>query len=570
MAADNKTTNHGDETEKTSVERLEGEVVDTSSGEKVRPGRGSKKRTDGGTAVIARQAGEKVLQVLKSVGAFLLMVLKLIGALFVKLFYFLLDKYEDYRAERQKIHRRRMIMKRKLSPEAYQEFMKKERLKDILRAAVFALAAVLLALLLFFAGRGIGRMFGKLFGGRQPKPAVQIETETETESETEQIFEEKTITVGSTGSMLLHSPFLTSYPDANGEYDFSSIYKFITPYYSAPDFMTCEFEGTLAGKEAGYSGYPNFKSPDIIIENIRDSGVDLQMNATNHVYDGSSVPFHRTMDVYDEKGIAYTGIRQRPEDKRYYVADIQGVKVGFMNYVYETKGDGVDLNGIPVTAEDGELINSYDADYLNDFYAEAEQNIRDMRADGVRFIFADMHWGIEYQLQESEEQRKIAQKLCDLGVDALIGGHPHCEQPIDVFTSADGSHNMFCIFSVGNALTNQRAYLMDQMPDGHTEDGVIINLTLHQAVNGKVSIVGVDMIPTWVYRFANNGSKYYIFALDDVEHLEETTGVTGIKAEAQASYERTVEELGPGLEKAKAVFETGTAAQTEAAAQQGA
>ena len=36
------------------------------------------------------------------------------------------------------------------------------------------------------------------------------------------------------------------------------------------------------------------------------------------------------------------------------------------------------------------------------------------------------------------QQREIAQKLCDLGVDALIGGHPHCLQPIDVFQSADG------------------------------------------------------------------------------------------------------------------------------------
>ena len=47
-------------------------------------------------------------------------------------------------------------------------------------------------------------------------------------------------------------------------YDFSSIFKYITSYYSAPDFMTCEFEGTLSGSD--YFGYPNFKSPDAIVK----------------------------------------------------------------------------------------------------------------------------------------------------------------------------------------------------------------------------------------------------------------------------------------------------------------
>ena len=113
---------------------------------------------------------------------------------------------------------------------------------------------------------------------------------------------------------------------------------------------------------------------------------------------------------------------------------------------------------------------------------------------------------------------------------------------------------MFIIFSTGNALSNQRTYLMDSMPTGHTEDGVMVTLTLHQYPSGKVEITDVDMLPTWVYRFQNNGSKYYIFPLDDVEHLEEKTGVTGVYAEARASYDRTMEELGPGLEKAKKAF----------------
>ena len=132
-------------------------------------------------------------------------------------------------------------------------------------------------------------------------------------------------------------------------------------------------------------------------------------------------------------------------------------------------------------------------------YAEADERIRDMKKEGARFIVVNLHWGTEYQLKESEQQREIAQKLCDLGVDALIGGHPHCLQPIDVFQSADGKKQMFCIFSVGNGLSNQRTYLMDEMPTGHTEDGVMVTLSLHQNTNGTVDISGIDLLPTCGY-----------------------------------------------------------------------
>ena len=211
----------------------------------------------------------------------------------------------------------------------------------------------------------------------------------------------------------------------------------------------------------------------------------------------------------------------------------------------------MNVNGIPLAQEDEELLNTFDYKELESFYQEVKKSITEMKVQGVRFIVMNLHWGQEYQLTESQEQREIAQQLCDLGVDALIGGHPHCEQPIDIFHSEEGEHSMFCIFSVGNALSNQRTYLMDEMPTGHTEDGVLVTLTLYQDQEGTVSIRDVNLLPTWVYRYQEDGSKYYILPLEDVDSLEEETGLEGIEEEARASYERTMEVLGEGLEKAR-------------------
>ena len=450
-----------------------------------------------------------------------------------------------WKSEREMQKKRHANIRTELTPQEYGKYLVREWFGGEWKTSI--ITPIL--------GVGVLILCMNMIQGAAGKSIPEPETEIQTESETAYVYPEKDITIGSTGCMLLHSPFIDSYPDAEGNYDFSTIYKYITPYYSAPDFMTCEFEGSLAGPDAGYSGYPLFLSPDVIIENIKDSGVDLQFLATNHVYDGGSDGFHRTMQVYDEKNIAFSGIRENSTAKQYVVEEINGIKVGFIDYVYETDGEGTNLNGIPLMQEDWDLVNSFDYNDLDSFYKEMQSNIASMKSEGAQFIIAQMHWGIEYQLEEADYQDEMAQKLCDLGVNAIIGGHPHCEQPIDVLDTSDGSGHMFCIYSEGNALSNQRTYLMDEMPTGHTEDGVMVTLTLHQNNDGSVEIKDVDLLPTWVYRYQDNdGSKYYILPLDDVANIEKTTGISDIQQEAQDSYDRTMEELGPGLEKAKQIF----------------
>ena len=450
-----------------------------------------------------------------------------------------------WKSEREMQKKRHANIRTELTPQEYGKYLVREWFGGEWKTSI--ITPIL--------GVGVLILCMNVIHGAAGKSVPEQETEIQTESETAYIYPEKDITIGSTGCMLLHSPFIDSYPDAEGNYDFSTIYKYITPYYSAPDFMTCEFEGSLAGPDAGYSGYPLFLSPDVIIENIKDSGVDLQFLATNHVYDGGSDGFHRTMQVYDEKNIAFSGIRENSTAKQYVVEEINGIKVGFIDYVYETDGEGTNLNGIPLMQEDWDLVNTFDYNDLDSFYKEMQSNIASMKSEGAQFIIAQMHWGIEYQLEEADYQDEMAQKLCDLGVNAIIGGHPHCEQPIDVLDTSDGSGHMFCIYSEGNALSNQRTYLMDEMPTGHTEDGAMVTLTLHQNSDGSVEIKDVDLLPTWVYRYQDNdGSKYYILPLDDVANIEKTTGISDIQQEAQDSYDRTIEELGPGLEKAKQIF----------------
>ena len=159
------------------------------------------------------------------------------------------------------------------------------------------------------------------------------------------------------------------------------------------------------------------------------------------------------------------------------------------------------------------------------FYAEVSTALEDMKNDGVEYTIAYIHWGNEYQLEEDVHQQEIAQGLCDLGINALIGGHPHVVQPVDLLTNTEGDHQMLCVYSVGNLLSNQRRDLISSQPNGHTEDGLLVKLSLEQTGDGAVSLTAVDFIPTWVYKdSAESNSEYFILPLDSTdEMLEEVT-----------------------------------------------
>ena len=107
---------------------------------------------------------------------------------------------------------------------------------------------------------------------------------------------------------------------------------------------------------------------------------------------------------------------------------------------------------------------------------------------------------------------------------------------------------------MGNHISNQRREMISSMPTGHTEDGIMVSLQLTGSSLGKVDVTGIEITPTWVYKKGQQEPTYYVIPLDDVDNVEKVTGLSGIKADCQASYERTEKIIGDGIKKAKAAY----------------
>ncbi|KAF0092072.1 MAG: poly-gamma-glutamate synthesis protein (capsule biosynthesis protein) [Fusobacteria bacterium] len=328
--------------------------------------------------------------------------------------------------------------------------------------------------------------------------------------------EVKTATIGAMGDLLLHPQVQEGSQTGDDTYDFNPMFQYIKPYIEELDYSVINFEGTLSTKDWGYSGYPLFKYPENVIDSTMATGFNLMLTANNHIGDGKPSGFQHTLNLFEQKGADYVGSRKDATGKQYLVKEINGINVGMANWTYGVIADNgrVSVNGIPVTTKDEMLVNVFDYGKLDLFYQQVQKDIVDMKNEGAEIIVYYMHWGDEYRIVENDYQNLMAQQLCNMGVDVIVGGHPHVLQPIEYLTSGDGQHNTISIYSLGNAVSNQRMNFMDRKT-GHTEDGVLFRFTITKEGKEKAYVSGASYLPTWV-NLRTEGSKrvYEIIPLD--------------------------------------------------------
>ena len=393
-----------------------------------------------------------------------------------------------------------------------------------------------------------------------PTETTEVPTET-TEPEPVPEHVVSTATVGAMGDLLMHTPIFlpqynpVCYDKATGEYNFDSLFKHLTEYTSALDYAAVNLETTLCGTSREYSGYPYFNCPDTIVDGAMNAGFDMMLTANNHSYDTGIDGYKRTVEVVREKGMETLGTMASPEDPKYSIQEINGIKIGMLcyTYAYSVTADGrPSLNGNPHISEAG-ICNYFHSEHLPAFYAEVETYLAEMEEAGAEAFMMYIHWGVEYQTHSNATQQAMAQKLCDLGIDVIVGGHPHVVQPMDLLESTvDPDHRTVCIYSVGNAVSNQRTGGSELFPKGYTEDGVMFSVTFEKYSDGTVYLAGADVLPTWVNKFHNSSNRleYNIMPLDydrvaewqELYDLSDTT-----YGAMKKSYDRTMGIVGEGL-----------------------
>lgn len=272
--------------------------------------------------------------------------------------------------------------------------------------------------------------------------------------------------------------------DGYNVYDFKKMLTEIKPISTAHDLSFYNQETVIGGKNLGLSNYPMFNSPDEIGLDMLDAGFNIVNLATNHTMDKGvtgatySANFWEKQDAYVTG--SYTSIEKRNNIK---IAEKNGITYAVLGYTYGT-------NGLKVPEGYEYLVNVWSV-YGDKAYEKYKETVKkDVEAlrDKVDVLIVSMHWGNEYTHVPTWYQQDAAKYLSELGVDIIIGTHPHVIQPIEFI------NNTLVIYSLGNFISAQS--------EENTRVGMMVSLDIKKHVENATTQITIDNVKadlTWTY-----------------------------------------------------------------------
>lgn len=358
----------------------------------------------------------------------------------------------------------------------------KRKLKGHVKLIVSLLIAVLLGIAMFFAISN--------FSSSKNNDDNEKKVKTKEENKKPKEYSASLLMVG---DALIHSAVYQDAKLSDGTYDFKPMLEYIKPISSKYALAYYNQETILGGASLGYSNYPRFNSPQEVGDAFIDAGFNMVSLATNHTMDKGEAGVINSVNYWSSKdNVVSTGQWSSQEARdEVQVYEKNGIKYAFFSYTTWTNG----------------LETPVGKEYLNNVYSpeKAKTDIEKVK-DKVDVIIVAMHWGTEYSLGVNDKQTEIANYLSDLGVNIIIGAHPHVVEPVEYINNG----KTFVIYSLGNFISDQEG----------TErlTGLMMDLTIKKVVdtsdNVTVSIENprAELIYTKSYYGRKRNFKVYPYS----------------------------------------------------------
>ena len=313
---------------------------------------------------------------------------------------------------------------------------------------------------------------------------------------------ETRISFAAVGDNLLHNTVTYSAQIEKGKFDFSPIYSVMKPIIEKYDLAFVNQEIPLGGLDFGLSGYPNFNGPAEAAAGLFESGFNIINLASNHSLDKGLkcllASYENIKNAGFDKIIGIFPDENNLDD--FLIFEQDGIEIGMLSYTYGT-------NGIPLPKSNPNIVPLISDDKI-------KADIKKIRPE-CDVLIVSMHWGTEYTTTEIKEQTRLANLLNELGVDVIIGHHPHVIEPMKIIGE---DHKTVCFYSLGNFVSNQQK--------AATMLGGMASFDIVKTVEDEIEIQNAGVLPL-VTHYNNKANKYDIYPLDS--YTKELADVHGIK-----------------------------------------
>ena len=273
------------------------------------------------------------------------------------------------------------------------------------------------------------------------------------------------------------------------EYNFLPSYSSVASLIKEADIAFINQETVMTGDAPTY--YPLFNSPQDLAYDLIDVGFDIINMSNNHMLDKGGDGLKATMDFWNTLDVTTIGGYYNKADfDNVKVYEEKGIKIALLSFTEQTNGNAL--------RADSELYIPY----------LTESNVRSQVAlakEAADFIIVSVHWGDENTFKPNDYQKKYANLFAELGVDVILGHHPHVIQPVEWLEGANG-HKTLCVYSLGN-------FMAEQEFDFNMIGGMI---SFNIVKNNENEPVAEDpvFIPT-MFHFPKSFYDNHIFLLED-------------------------------------------------------
>lgn len=244
------------------------------------------------------------------------------------------------------------------------------------------------------------------------------------------------------GDAMQHQAQLDAARNGKNSYDYSQCFEALKPLVSLADLAVVNLETPVG--DAPHTGYPCFNAPPQFLDALADTGFGLFLTANNHTLDRRAKGLKATIANLDDRQLPHLGTYSSDSARKAalpLIMDVNGFRIGFLNYTYGT-------NGISPTER---VV----VDYIDRPTIKAD--VDTLRKHGAELIAVCIHWGDEYKLLPNTSQKHTADFLEALGVDMIIGAHPHVIQPMEFRPNRYyPEKDVFIVYSLGNFISNMK------------------------------------------------------------------------------------------------------------------
>lgn len=281
-----------------------------------------------------------------------------------------------------------------------------------------------------------------------------------------------------------------------------NIFKYVERHLVSSDIAIGNLEGPLSniGLIEGSPESEVFRGDPSSAKLLFESGFRVINIANNHISQHGSESFEESINALRENSVYPIGLRSQ----KALILSIKNKKIAFI--------------GASMVPDNTDPNQS-----LYEVYSEVDiKNKIEECKNKADWIVVCLHWGVENNCEPTVEQIEVSEYLKDLGVNIVIGHHPHIFYELDF----DISKRFLCAYSLGNFIFDlpwdkrmNKTGILDIYLTKNEIRAKLIPVEIGRDMYPRPCVGGKDVNHSGNFRLYDHKNKFYCYNFKKLKYF---------------------------------------------------